>query len=452
MVILALVASAVPVIKSTRADQFRRDDSERKFNKDYSKWFDAAMEVRGGERLYVKGQQYFGDFIYPPSSAVIFYTPLSLAGRTAMVVLLCVLTLAAHAVAVYASVYFARGRWRDEPLWLYVIPFGWTAPYVWDVYLLGQFNLVMLGFLLGGFVVMETALLRAGRATMTKRLVAGGLMALAISAKAFPLPVVVYLLWRRAWVALVGVVIGLAAVVIVLPSVVRGAAVHLEETGIWVDRMILSTSSKQLSNQPWRAFRAGNQSLISVLTRLTRPTEQPEWPTSNPREDFNVNFVDLGPKGAWGVVIVVTLGLLGGYVLAMSRAAWLERRFPPPDSQAANDRLRRRGLEIGILLLLIVLLSPKAGTYYFSWAIPGITLALAEWLDAPWGSARKWLIGLGLTLSALVSAAGLGQALQLPVQTYGASCFGNLLLVLLLLVILAFPPTARAEPAREPLT
>jgi hypothetical protein len=76
-------------------------------------------------------------------------------------------------------------------------------------------------------------------------------------------------------------------------------------------------------------------------------------------------------------------------------------------------------------------------------------MAVSEWLDAPWGSQRKWFIGMGLTLSAAISALALGQALGWPVETYGATCFGNLILVLLLLALLAFPPSPATNPPRE---
>lgn len=465
---LCLIASAVPVIKSTRAEQHTRDNTERKYNKDYSKWYDAALKVREGERLYTPTQKYFGDFIYPPSSAVVFYTPLSFGGRTVMVILLCGLTFIAHVVVVFASVYLARGGsgevgsegWTHQPLGAYLLPFIWTVPHVWDIYLLGQFNLVMLAMLMGGFVLLERATYtskrpRSSAPSRIRQISSGMLISLAISAKAFPLPVVFYLAWRRAWLALLGILAGLLLVLLLIPGLVRGFDRHTQEMTIWVDRMILSTSSTQLSNQPWRSFRAGNQSLISVLTRFTRPTENPAWPTSNPREDFNVNLIDAGPRGSWTVVAIVAAGLLATYMLAMLRARHLERASPlapsreRPTPLPPRYTLHRRGIEISILLLLVVLLSPKAGSYYFCWAIPGLAMAVSEWLDAPWGSQRKWFIGMGLTLSAAISALALGQALGWPVETYGATCFGNLILVLLLLALLAFPPSPATNPPRE---
>lgn len=403
VLVLAVIASAVPVIKTFKHE---------KNNKDYSKWWGAALKVRGGEALFPPEAQYFGDFIYPPSSAVMLYAPLSLPGLTGMVVLLCLLTAAAHLFAIYASVYFACGRWRDQHVLLYVVPFAWTAPFAWDIYVLGQFNLTMLGLMMGGLLLLH----------LGRQVGGGALLALATAAKAFPLTVVVYLLWRRHWLALASLVVTLGVVMFVLPGAIRGYPRHYQETAKWIDRMILSSSSTSLANQPWRAYRSGNQSLLSVVNRLTRPTENPDWPSKSD-DDFNANLVDLGPRGSMAVALGLVAVLCLAYLLAMPAKARITRRTA--------------GLEAAVLLMLIVMVSPKAGTYYYCWSLPAVTMLMAEWLAAPAGSRRRLWLGVGMWTSLLILATALSQALNIPgPQTYGATFLGNLVLLITLLATL----------------
>ena len=58
--------------------------------------------VRSGEAVYPPGIDQV--FIYPPASAVLFYTPLSFLGFPAMVVIVCLIAFASYLAAVALSV------------------------------------------------------------------------------------------------------------------------------------------------------------------------------------------------------------------------------------------------------------------------------------------------------------------------------------------------------------
>ncbi len=403
MLVMALGFSVMPLVNTVRRPTN---------NKDYTRWWEAATTVRAGEALYPPGEAKFSGFIYPPGIAVLFYTPMSLLGMKAMVAALCALTFVGHVVSVFASVHLATGGWRDRHWLVYAIPIAVTLPFVSDNYFLGQFNLTMLGLMLLGFVALE-----AGRPNL-----AGGLMAFAASAKAFPISALGYLVWRRRWGAALAMVAGVALFAVAAPAALRGVDRHLQESWTWLDRMVLSSSGTNLANQPNRAYRAGNQSLVSVVHRLTRPTESADDPSDNPA-NFNANLIDIGPRGAFAAFAGLSGALCVAFVLAMPRAA---RRTG-----------RSNAMEYAIVLLLIVMFSPKAGTYYYCWDIPAITIITAETLAAPIGSRRRRFLLGGLVTAVVILATALSQALEIPgPQTYGATMWGSMALLLMLLALL----------------
>lgn len=418
MLVMAIGFSVMPLVNTVRRPSN---------NKDYSRWWEAATAVRAGEALYPPGETEFSGFIYPPGIAALFYAPMSLLGMKVMVAGLCALTFAGHAAAVFASVFLATGGWRGRHWLVYALPIVVTLPFVSDNYFLGQFNLTMLGLMLLGFVALE------GR----RPNLAGGLLAFAASAKAFPVSALGYLVWRRRWGATLAMLAGLALFTVAAPAALRGVDRHLQESWTWLDRMVLSSSGTSLANQPNRAYRAGNQSLVSVVNRLTRPTETPDDPNDNPA-NFNANLIDIGPRGAFAIFAGLSAALCLAFVLAMPRQ---ERRTR-----------RSNAMEYAILLLLIVLFSPKAGTYYYCWDIPAITIITAEILAAPIGSRRRrWLIG-GLAGAVAILVTALTQALEIPgPQTYGATMRGSMTILVILLALLwdagRSGPISAADPA-----
>ncbi len=398
LVLIAIGFSAVPVMSS-----FSRPES----NKDYSRWWNAAMDVRhGAPLLLANGEQ---SYIYPPAGAVLFYTPLSYLGVTGMVLALCVLNLAAHLCVTLLSVHWATGKCLNQHPLLYLVPVGVTLPYVWDTYYLGQPNLVLLAAMMLGLRLLD----RHRRAASGW---AGMIFAAATVAKAFPAMVIGSLVWRRHWIAAGTMVLGTLVLLLILPAPVRGFAENARETWVWIDRMILSTSGESLANQPNRAFRSGNQSMVSVVHRLTRPIDaQPEGVDA-----FRVNVASLTPRAAFALFAGIALSLCVVYVAAM-----------PPRGLRTR---RTNGLEYAILLILIAVFSPKAGTYYSCWALPGVTMLTAEVLRAPRGSSRRFVLLSGLILSVIVMASALAQVLDVfTPQALGATFWGSFLLALLLL-------------------
>jgi hypothetical protein len=381
--------------------------SKPEANKDYSRWWNAAMDVRHGVPLLLdSGEQ---SYIYPPGGAVVFYTPLSYLGLRGMVITLCIMNCAAHACVVLISVYYATGKSLNQHPLLYIIPAGATLPYVWDTYYLGQPNLILLALMLLGFRLLD-------RHRVVAEAWAGALFGAATVAKAFPATVVGFLVWRRYWAATAALVLSVVMLALILPGPVRGFAANAKESWVWVDRMILSTSGDKLANQPGRAFRAGNQSMMSVVHRLTRDIDaQPEGV-----ETLRVNVLSLSSRAAFVIFICAALAICLAYIASMPRRGSRTRR---------SD-----GIEYAILLILITIFSPKAGTYYSCWILPGLTLATAEMLRAPAGSKRRCLLLGGLVLTLLITGSAILQVWDIfTPQAIGVTFWGTFILLLMLL-------------------
>ena len=156
--------------------------------------------------------------------------------------------------------------------------------------------------------------------------------------------------------------------------------------------------------------------MMSVVHRLTRDIDA----EADEIDTFRVNIVSLSSRAAFGIFIGAALALCLAYVTGM-----------PPRS--ARTR-RSDGLEYAILLILITIFSPKAGSYYSCWNLPGLAIATAEVLRAPSGSRRRRLLLGVLVVSLLISASAILQVWDIYTpQGVGATFWGTFVLLLMLL-------------------
>ncbi len=381
-----------------------------KGNKDYGTWDTVGQLVREGQAIYPEGKRKFNhDFFYPPAIASLFYAPLSYAGQSGMVILLCAFTTAGHLISILLSVYFATGRARGQRPLLYGIAFIVSIPFVWDMYFLGQLNLTLLAVMLLAFLALDQ---------LKRPLTAGALLALSAAAKAFPLTSIGYLIWRRHWLAALSMIGSLFLILVILPAPMRGFDRNLQELRTWTDNMLLHNTGDTLANQPDRGYKFGNQTLVSVVHRLTRPLNVGKESDGN----LTVNFITLSKDTAFLIFLIIAGIMCLAYVLAM----------PTKSRRTA----RTNALEYAILLLLIVIFSPKAGSYYYVWSMPGFTIAVAEALRSPVGSKRRRWILTGVITSIIVMASALTQNFDRTLQGMGATMWGGFLLFVTLTAIL----------------
>src|SRR6201996_4544018 len=162
--------------------------------KDYPLWYWAGQQVLHGAHLYPVDSRYF-EFIYPPLSAVLLAIP-AWFGKVPLYLCLCLLNVLAWWVTIL-YVNAMTGSGRTAGMWLFALPGFATVTFVFDMFDLGQPNLVLLALMLYGFWSM----------LHRRSWMAGAMFALATAIKVFPIAVLPYLIWRRNWKTLASMAI-----------------------------------------------------------------------------------------------------------------------------------------------------------------------------------------------------------------------------------------------------
>jgi glycosyl transferase family 87 len=331
--------------------------------KDYPLWFWAGQQVLQGGDLYPHDLKAHFDFLYPPLSAILLAIP-AYFGKLPLYLSLCLLNVAAWwMTAQLANVMTASGR-RVSP-WIEALPSIVMISFVFDMFDLGQPNLVLLALMMLGFW-----LLQHGRSWSS-----GSLFALATAIKAFPIAVLPYLMWRRQWAS---------------------------EMKTWYQGMVGSSSEQgfgQRDDQNWSWM---NQSLISLTHRLTRPVNYNQDNPATP--PAYMNLIDLDFKSANWVVLGVSIAIGLGFVGVMPKPS---RRTPRSDAE-----------ELGILFCLMTVASPLARQYYFLWLFFPLTVLVHRAAYDPRPAVRRgtWIV---------LAVAGLLVCLALPIFPHALQAFGN---------------------------
>ncbi len=391
-------------------------------SKDYPLWFWAGQQVLHGGNLYPDNPADYFEFIYPPLSAVLLAIP-SYFGKIPLYLCLSLLNV----VAWWMTAQFANamtGSGRTPGPWLFALPGFVTVTFVFDMFDLGQPNLVLLALMLYGFW-----LLRDNRNWM-----AGSMFALATAIKVFPVAVLPYLVWRRQWVAASSMLVFIAVFLFVLPAPFRGVERNAHELKTWYQGMVGSSSEKGFGQRDEQNWSWVNQSIIAMTHRLTRPINYNQENPAKPVRTMNVANLDFKTANLLVVAISLLIGL--GYVAVMPRAT---RRTERSDAE-----------EIGILFCLMTAATPLARQYYFMWLFFPMTVLIHRAAYDPRANVRTgtWL---------LLAVAGLLMCLSLPVfpndlQAYGNNLAATVLLVAGLVWHIRNPPLADAAGALPPAT
>jgi hypothetical protein len=358
--------------------------------KDYPLWFWAGQQVLGGRDLYPSNPNTYFDFIYPPLPAVLLAIP-SYFGKIPLYIWLSFF----NAVAWWMTAQFSHamtGSGRAPGPWLFALPAFVTITFVFDMFDLGQPNLVLLAMMLSGFW-----LLQHGRPWM-----AGSMFALATAIKVFPVAVFPYLIWRRQWATAVSMVVFLGVFLFVLPAPFRGYQHNVSELKTWYRGMVGSSSEKGFGQRDEQNWSWVNQSIIAVTHRLARPVNyNQDNPDKPPR---TMNLVDLSFKTANWIVLALSFLIGVGYLAVMPARA----RMTP----------RSNAEELGILFCLMTAASPLARQYYFIWLFLPITILIhrAAYDTRPAIRAGTW--------AALALAGGL-MSLSFPVFPNDLQAWGN---------------------------
>jgi hypothetical protein len=339
-VVVILGLSAVPI-----NNYFRSHTLDH--TKDYGKWYQTGQIALHHGDIYRKSKGDTFQFMYPPTAAVCFAF-LSALGLLPFIGILVLVNSAAWVASVLLSIYLTTGKALRQHSLLYLIPTACCAPYIWDIYLLGQPNLLLLACMLGAFACLQ----------LKKEWCAGALIAAAVSIKAFPILSIAYLVYRRHWKAALFTLAFMFFFLVLLPAPLRGFQRNLQDLKTWSEGMVFRYDANSIAQRPSRGYSWKNQSLIAVANRLLRPVNAFRSKT-NPRY---VNLASLDFKRINMIIVIVGLGLCFFYVASMPR--YIQRT-------TCSD-----SIEYAMLLLLILIFTPLSFTYFYVWLLYPLTVAL----------------------------------------------------------------------------
>ena len=358
--------------------------------KDYPLWFSAGQQVLQGKKLYPSDPRAYFDFIYPPLPAVLLAIP-AWFGKIPLYLCLSFLNAAAWWITALLS-HAMTGSGKTPGPWLFFLSGLVTIEFVFDMFDLGQPNLVLLAMMLYGFWLVQHE----------RPWLAGGLFALAAAIKVFPLAVLPYLAWRRQWKVLAGMLVFLGLFLFVVPAPFRGFERNVTELKTWYQGMVGTSSEKGFGQRDEQNWSWVNQSIIAVTHRLTRPINYNQDNPAKPARTMNV--VDISFKAANWLVVIISGALGLGFLLVM----------PPERRRTARSDAE----ELGILFCLMTVASPLARQYYFMWLFFPMTVLVhrAAYDERPPVRLCTWIA---------LAAAGLLMCLSFPVFPNDLQAFGN---------------------------
>lgn len=394
------------------------------------RWRNQLQDLEGGEDIYLRH-----GYPNPPVMALLLY-PVSELPPAAGAMLLFALK-AGMTLAVFGWVFrLVQGQGTPFPNWARVLAVALSLrPIVGDLSH-GNVNLVIL-FL----VVAALHLFRRGRDA------AGGLvLALAVCCKVTPALFLPYLVWKRAWRALAGALVGLVLFGVAVPAAVLGGGRHAQLLSSWAGQMVTPYVAGGFVTTLHQ-----NQSLPGLVHRLL--TESPSFLDYDdggpPRPTFH-NVADLDPAAARRVVQGAALAFVL-VVVVCCRTPW-----------RAGGGWRRAG-EFAVISLGMLLFSERtwkhhAVTLVLPLAVLCYALAavrLTAWARGGVAAALALAAGLMATTSTSLLAP-LGEGAAKAAQAWGGCTAGYLVLLGTLAVLLLRrreagedqPAVAREAPVR----
>jgi Glycosyltransferase family 87 len=380
--------------------------------KDYGLWYWAGQQVLKGGPLYPGDIHQYFEFIYPPLPAILLAVP-SWFGKIALYSVLSILNIAAWWYTGMLS-NAMTGSGRTPGPWLEALPALVTVTFVFDMFDLGQPNLVLLAMMLYGFWSLQHQ----------RSWLAGFMFALAAAIKVFPIAVLPYLVWRRKWGAAVATVAFAGILLYIVPAPIRGFERNAAEVKTWYQGMVGSSSEKGFGQRDEQNWSWVNQSLIAVTHRLVRPINYNQEDPSKPPRTMNV--IDVDYRTANWIVLALSALLGLGFVAVMPRQA---RRTARSDAE-----------ELGILFCLMTVASPLARQYYFMWLFFPMTVLMHR---AAFDERANVRLGTWLALG----AAGILMLLALPwfpnvLQAWGNNLVATAVLAASLAWHIRHPPVA----------
>ncbi|MFB3879863.1 MAG: glycosyltransferase family 87 protein [Armatimonadota bacterium] len=356
--------------------------------KDAEVWYDAGRRALEGRSL--AGLPHYR---YPPTFAVLA-APLAALGWPAFFFIWYATNVVLFAVSVWLTGELVRNGVTTKTLRhegggdgrkaVPVLAAALVAVYAVDTLFLGQTNILIMALVYWAFL----ADLRG------KQWVAGWPLGAAIAIKVFPVPLLVYFLYRRRFGVVASGVVASVLLLFVLPGAARGFGRNAVEVREWADRVAAPfVSHGRAGDWGQHSLDFGNQSLPAVARRLlTRVNAQV---AAREGEAIYVNVAGVSERVANAVVVGLSLLLALGLAYA---CGW-----------GATDDPFRKATEYALATALLLLTSALSWTYFFVMLLlPAAAAArllgekerLGRW---PVHLLRASLIGLGVAAVLLAS-------------------------------------------------
>jgi hypothetical protein len=398
--VVVIVFSAVPLLHYFRGRSIM----------DYKLWYDTGKHVLAGDEIFFLHNGKY-DFMYPTPCAI-FLAGASLLGQAGLILFLVAINSASWFISAQLTAKLAADQSgsRVKNAWLYLVPSLLVIIYIWSSYHLGQSSLVLLALMLGAFVALRSE----------REIFAGALVAIAAAIKAFPVMVIVYFIYRRHWKTVASLAVTLLFLLLVVPAPFRGFERTWHDLEKWSVGM-LKYSPSGIAQRPKRSQNWKNQSLVSVANRLLRRVDADA--ASAPHTPKYVNFTDLQFAEVNAVITGVALGLGLLFIAVMP-----QRQMRTTESDA---------IEFALLLVMVLILTPLAFGYLFSWLMLPFAVVTQRVLTGRSSTVLWWSVP---ALAVLALAIPFPRAAQM----YGNTFFAALLLFIGLSIELL--RCKRAEP------
>jgi hypothetical protein len=371
---------------------------------DYPLWFAVGQRMLQGGPVYLVSPGGRLDFLYTPFVALLLAVP-SYFGKTVLVATLACAALASWWSAIWLSNRLA-GNEEGVSRWSIAAPAVVTLPFVYDQFHLGQPNLLLLALMLTGCF-----LLRARHGWL-----AGLPFATAAAIKVFPIMIVPYLIWRRQWKTLTSMAAFIILFLVVLPATIRGFDRNWAELNSWIHGMLLSSDDQKFSRSDTFSWR--NHSLYAVEHRLLRPINA-ELVSDGSAPPIYVNLANLDQRTVDEVFMATALVIGLGFIGLL------------PGNRRRNSRSDAD--EWAIVLILIVIASPVARSYYFVWLLFPYTI-LCRWLATEPDRKVATALAVAIGFSLLLLAVGIN-AIKPPYLQAAGNFFWAAIVVALTLAV-----------------
>lgn len=228
--------------------------------KDYGLWYQVGIAVRQGFDIYPRPETgRLFPFMYPPSAAAMLAW-VSFLGSFGTLLAMVIVNSLSWLACILLSVWLASGTIaRRKPLVL-IVPSLSTVVLIYNIYLLGQPNLLLLALLLATFACLR----------LKRELSAGVFLATAAAIKAFPILALGYLVYRRMWKATLATCVALAAWILIAPLPFRTPGQVADDLVVWSQGMVFTYNSYGIAQRPFRSYSYKNQSIMALTHRLLR--------------------------------------------------------------------------------------------------------------------------------------------------------------------------------------